>query len=134
LHVKGSSILESATRLRVTVQYTSKNVESFETAFSSGRETEVGDKISKRLYVGGLPYSTTEEQLEKLFSADGTVESAKIITDRFTGRSRGFAFVDMGSKTEAQRAIKTLNGTEFEGRTLVVNEARPQERPYRYRW
>src|SRR3990170_3832094 len=84
--------------------------------------------MGNKLYVGGLPYSVTEGQLEEIFSKHGTVQSARVISDKFTGRSRGFGFVEMGSDAEAQKAIEALNGTELEGRTLVVNEARPQER------
>jgi RNA recognition motif-containing protein len=75
-----------------------------------------------------LPFSTTEGQLEEMFSAHGTVESARVITDKFTGQSRGFGFVEMSSGGEAQKAIEGLNGTQLEGRTLTVNEARPQEK------
>ncbi|UCF35580.1 MAG: RNA-binding protein [Acidobacteriota bacterium] len=78
----------------------------------------------KKLYVGGLPYSTSDRQLEELFAEHGTVESARIITDRMTGRSRGFGFVEMSSESEAEAAIEGLNGTQFGGRTLTVNEAR----------
>ena len=80
-----------------------------------------------KLYVGGLPYSATEGQLQEIFSAHGTVESVKVITDRMTGRSRGFGFVEMNSQSEAQAAIDALNGTQLEGRTLNVNEAKPQQ-------
>ena len=83
--------------------------------------------MSNKLYVGGLPYSTTDERLEQLFSEQGEVESAKVITDRDTGRSRGFGFVEMESAGDAQKAISALNGTELDGRTLTVNEARPRE-------
>jgi RNA recognition motif-containing protein len=79
---------------------------------------------SKKLYVGGLPYSISDTQLEELFSAHGTVESARVITDRMTGRSRGFGFVEMSSQNEAEAAIAELNGSLLEGRTLTVNEAR----------
>ena len=82
---------------------------------------------NNKLYVGGLPYSVTETQLEEVFSAHGTVESARVITDRMTGRSRGFGFVEMSTSEEAEEAIQKLNGTELEGRTLTVNEARPQQ-------
>ncbi len=82
---------------------------------------------SNKLYVGGLPYSITEDSLEELFAAHGTVESAKVITDRMTGRSRGFGFVEMSSQEEAQQAIDKLNGSDLEGRSLTVNEAKPQE-------
>jgi len=81
--------------------------------------------MSNKLYVGGLPYSATEGQLQEIFSAHGTVESARVITDKFTGQSRGFGFVEMGSGGEAQKAIQALNGTQLDGRTLVVNEAKP---------
>jgi len=83
--------------------------------------------MGRKLYVGGLPYSVTEGQLQEIFAAHGTVESAKVIMDKFTGRPRGFGFVEMSSGGEAQRAIQALNGTELGGRTLTVNEARPTE-------
>jgi len=83
-----------------------------------------------KLYVGGLPYSTTDESLKELFSAAGAVASTSIITDKMSGRSRGFGFVEMSSDAEAQAAIEMFNGKEYEGRTLTVNEARPQgDRP-----
>ena len=78
--------------------------------------------MGTKLYVGSLPYSTTEQQLTELFSQHGTVQSAKVMTDRFTGQSRGFAFVEMATSDEAQKAIAALHGTELGGRTLVVNE------------
>src|SRR4030095_9475131 len=78
-----------------------------------------------KLYVGGLPYSVTEGRLQELFSAHGTVESANVISDKFTGQSRGFGFVERSSGSEAQSAIWALNGTQFDGRTLTVNEAKP---------
>ena len=84
--------------------------------------------MSQKLYVGGLPYSVTDGQLEELFAEHGTVESAKVIADKFTAQSRGFGFVEMGTGEEGQKAIDALNGKEFQGRTLTVNEARPQER------
>ena len=83
--------------------------------------------MGSKIYVGGLPYSTTEQQLSDLFAAHGSVASSRIITDKFTGQSRGFGFVEMSSDSEAQAAITALNGTELGGRTLTVNEARPQE-------
>lgn len=87
--------------------------------------------MGTKLYVGSLPYSTTEQQLSELFAQHGTVQSAKVITDRYTGQSRGFGFVEMATGEEAQKAIQALNGSSLGGRTLVVNEARPQEkRPY----
>jgi RNA recognition motif-containing protein len=81
---------------------------------------------SKKLYVGGLPYSTSDTQLEELFSAHGTVESARVIIDRMTGRSKGFGFVEMSTESEAETAKESLNGTEFGGRYLTVDEARPR--------
>ena len=84
--------------------------------------------MSNKLYVGGLPYSITEGRLQEVFEAHGTVESARVISDKFTGQSRGFGFVEMSSGGEAQKAIDALNGTQLDGRTLVVNEAKPQER------
>jgi RNA recognition motif-containing protein len=83
--------------------------------------------MGAKIYVGGLPYSTTEQQLSDLFAVHGSVASSRIITDKFTGQSRGFGFVEMSSDSEAQAAITALNGTELGGRTLTVNEARPQE-------
>ena len=82
--------------------------------------------MNNKLYVGGLPYSVTDGQLQEIFSAHGTVESAQVITDKFTGQSRGFGFVEMSSGSEAQAAISGLNGTDLNGRSLVVNEAKPQ--------
>jgi RNA recognition motif-containing protein len=81
---------------------------------------------SKKLYVGGLPYAISDGQLEEIFSAHGTVESARVITDRMTGRSKGFGFVEMSTQEEAEAAMETLNGTDLEGRTITVNEARPR--------
>ena len=78
-----------------------------------------------RLYVGNLPFSATEESLKALFQQAGQVESARIITDRDTGRSKGFAFVEMSTQQEATNAISKFNGSDFEGRSLTVNEARP---------
>ncbi|MGZ8522409.1 MAG: RNA recognition motif domain-containing protein, partial [Candidatus Binatia bacterium] len=81
--------------------------------------------MGSKLYVGGLPYSVTEGRLSELFAAHGTVDSANVISDKFTGQSRGFGFVEMSSSNEAQAAIQALNGTQFEGRSLTVNEAKP---------
>jgi cold-inducible RNA-binding protein len=81
--------------------------------------------MTKKLYVGNLPFQTTEEDLSDIFSQAGNVESVRIITDRDTGRSRGFGFVEMGDE-DADKAIEQLNGTEMGGRPLTVNEARPQ--------
>jgi len=79
-----------------------------------------------RIYVGNVPFSTTEQALEEAFGAHGQVDEVAIISDRDTGRSRGFAFVNMPNDDEARAAIEALNGTEFEGRTLTINEARPR--------
>lgn len=79
------------------------------------------------IYVGNLPFSTTNEELEQLFSQFGQVSKAQVIMDRETGRSRGFAFVEMADAGEAKAAIDALNGQDFKGRNLVVNEARPRE-------
>ncbi len=84
--------------------------------------------MGKKLYVGNLPYSATDEELSTRFSECGTVESSKVIIDRDTGRSKGFGFVEMSSDSEAQAAIDKLDGTDFDGRPMRVNEARPQER------
>lgn len=83
--------------------------------------------MAKKLYVGGLSYDTTEQTLKEAFAQAGTVESAVIIIDRMSGRSKGFGFVEMGTEEEASAAIETLNGKELDGRTITVNEARPQE-------
>ena len=83
--------------------------------------------MGSKLYVGGLPYSATEQQLSDLFAAHGTVASARIISDKFTGQSRGFGFVEMSSDSEAKAAITALNGSDMGGRTLTVNEAKPME-------
>ena len=83
--------------------------------------------MGKKLYVGNLSYEVDSSALESLFTAHGTVESAQIITDRDTGRSKGFGFVEMSSDAEAQAAISALNGTEQGGRALTVNEAKPKE-------
>lgn len=83
--------------------------------------------MGNKVYVGSLPYSMTEQQLSSLFAEHGTVQSAKIITDKYTGQSKGFGFVEMGSDEEAQKAITALNGQQVEGRRVIVSEARPQE-------
>lgn len=83
--------------------------------------------MAKRLYVGGLSYNTTEEGLKDAFSSAGAVESASIVMDKLSGRSRGFGFVEMGSEEEAQKAIEMFHGKELDGRNLTVNEARPME-------
>ena len=83
--------------------------------------------MSMKLYVGNLSFSTTEDDLQQLFSQVGSVESASMVTDRDTGRSRGFAFVEMASKAEGEAAIAKFNGSELDGRSLTVNEAKPRE-------
>jgi RNA recognition motif-containing protein len=82
--------------------------------------------MGKKLYVGNLTYEVTDSALEQMFAAHGTVQSAQVIMDRDTGRSKGFGFVEMGSDQAAQAAITALNGKEVEGRSLTVNEARPR--------
>lgn len=83
--------------------------------------------MAKRLYVGNLSYSTTGDDLNKTFSQAGTVASATVITDKMTGRSKGFGFVEMSNDQEADAAIEMWNGKELDGRALTVNEARPME-------
>lgn len=91
------------------------------------RKNFARNKMEKKLYIGGLPYSTTEDELKDAFAAAGSVASATIITDKMSGRSRGFGFVEMATPEEAQKAIEMFDGKDFEGRTLTVNEARPLE-------
>jgi RNA recognition motif-containing protein len=83
--------------------------------------------MAKKLYVGGLSYNTTEATLKDTFAAVGTVETATIIMDKMTNRSKGFGFVEMATEEDAKKAIETLNGKELDGRTLTVNEAKPME-------
>jgi RNA recognition motif-containing protein len=82
--------------------------------------------VATKLFVGNLPFTTTAPDLEKLFSQAGAVESAHVITDKFTGKSRGFGFVEMAERREAQAAIERFSGYELYGRALTVNEAKPQ--------
>ncbi len=89
--------------------------------------------MGKKLYVGNLPFSATEQDLSDKFAAFGTVESVNLITDRHTGRSRGFGFIEMASEAEAQAAIDSLNGTDYESRPMTVNEAKPQQKRSRRR-
>ena len=79
------------------------------------------------IYVGNLPYGMTDETLQEAFSAHGAVDQAKVVVDRVTGRSRGFGFVEMADADQGRAAIKAMNGTDMDGRTLVVNEARPKK-------
>ncbi len=83
--------------------------------------------MAKKLYVGGLPYSVNDEALKDIFAQAGTVESATVIMDKMTGRSKGFGFVEMATDEEAQKAIEMFNNQEIEGRRVMVNEARPLE-------
>ncbi len=86
----------------------------------------------KKLYIGGLPYSILDEDLKEAFSQAGTVESAVVIMDKMSGRSKGFGFVEFATEAEADRAIEMFDGTDFSGRTIKVNKARPmEERPKR---
>jgi len=82
--------------------------------------------MSKRLFVGNLPFTVTQSQLETMFAEHGKVESCTVITDKFSGRSKGFAFIDM-DPAEADKAMQALNGAEMDGRKIIVNEARPME-------
>ena len=83
--------------------------------------------MAMKLYVGNLSFQTSSEDLQQLFSQAGTVESASVVEDRDTGRSRGFGFVEMASKEDGEKAIEQFNGTDLAGRNLTVNEARPRE-------
>ena len=83
--------------------------------------------MAKRIYVGGLPYSATEQDLENLFASYGTVTSAAVITDKYTGQAKGFGFVEMETDEQADAAIQALNGSQMGGRELTVNEAKPRE-------
>jgi RNA recognition motif-containing protein len=85
--------------------------------------------MGRKLYVGNLPYSASQQILQEKFSQCGTVDSVNVITDRDTGQSKGFAFVEMSSDSEAQKAIQELNGTSLEGREIKVNEAKPKATP-----
>ena len=82
--------------------------------------------MAVRLYVGNLAYAVTDERLQQHFAQHGSVVSARVITDKFSGRSKGFGFVEMASDAEAAKALNALNGTDFEGRNIVVSAARPQ--------
>lgn len=84
--------------------------------------------MQKKLFVGGLPYSSQQDEIRDLFAQCGEVVSATIVRDRFTNQSRGFGFVEMGTEEQAADAIKKLNGTQLGGRTIIVNESRPKER------
>jgi RNA recognition motif-containing protein len=86
--------------------------------------------MSNKLYVGSLSYDTTQESLEKLFSEAGKVESAAVITDKFSGRSKGFGFVEMSSDDEAKKAVEMFNGKELDGRTIIVDEAKPMKKSF----
>ena len=83
--------------------------------------------MATKLYVGSLSYNTTDDQLKQHFSQAGNVVSAAVITDKMSGRSKGFGFVEMGSEEEAQKAVEMFNGQELDGRAIVVNEARPMQ-------
>ena len=83
---------------------------------------------NKKLYVGSLPYSITEDELRELFSSYGPIDSVRIITDKFTGQSKGFGFVEMTNAEDAKKAIDGINGKQIGGRTLIVNDARPEQK------
>lgn len=89
--------------------------------------------MGKKIYVGNLPFSTTSESLTEVFGRFGDVDSSKIIMDRETGRSKGFGFVEMSDATAADSAISQLHGSDFNGRSLTVNEARPMEKKEGFR-
>ena len=100
--------------------------------FALQAEKDKNKEMAKKLYVGGLSYSTTEDTLKDAFAQAGAVETATIILDKMSGRSKGFGFVEMSTEEEAAKAIEMFNGKELDGRTLTVNEARPMtERPPR---
>src|SRR5512146_1669607 len=105
--------------------HTKRSRESFERPLSRPYRLE-GGPVGRNLYIGNLPFSATEESLRTAFSRFGTVESVTIITDRDTGRSKGFGFVELGTQEEASEAISKMNNSEMEGRTLKVSEALPQ--------
>jgi RNA recognition motif-containing protein len=84
--------------------------------------------MEKKLFVGGIPYSVQQEEIRELFARYGEVTSATVVRDRFTNQSRGFGFVEMATEEQAAEAIKNLNGTQLGGRTIVVNESKPQEK------
>ncbi len=107
-------------RFGLTARYT-------ETVSGRSATGKKGICMAVKLYVGNLPYTTTEEDLRQLFAEHGEVESVAVITDRETGRSKGFGFAEMSDDEAAKKAIEALNGKEFGGRNLVVNEARPRE-------
>lgn len=83
--------------------------------------------MNKRLFVGGIPFSSTADELQKMFSAAGTVVSCTIVTDKFSGRSKGFGFIEMATEEEAKKAVEMFNQQSMAGRTITVNEARPME-------
>lgn len=83
---------------------------------------------NKKLYVGSLPYTTSEDELKTIFSEYGDVETVRIITDKFTGQSKGFGFVEMVNPDDARKAVEALNGSQLGGRTLIVNDARPEQK------
>ncbi|PIR02811.1 MAG: RNA-binding protein [Candidatus Nealsonbacteria bacterium CG_4_9_14_3_um_filter_35_11] len=86
--------------------------------------------MEKKLYIGSLSYSTTEDSLRDLFSQAGTVDSVAVIIDKISGRSKGFGFVEMSTEEEAEKAIEMFNGKELDGRKIVVNEARPMRKSF----
>ena len=95
-----------------------------------GRTNKIKLIMGKRLYVGSLSYSTTDDGLKDMFSKAGTVVSASVITDKFSGRSKGFGFVEMSSEDEAKKAIEMFNGKDLDGRKIIVDEARPMRKTF----
>jgi cold-inducible RNA-binding protein len=104
-----------------------RSLESLQRRTSRGRRAEIQTVMGNRLYVGNLPFTTTELELQDMFAQAGPVTEVLLMQDKFTGKSRGFAFVTMASETDAQNAVTQLDGKQIEGRPLRVNEARPRE-------
>jgi RNA recognition motif-containing protein len=100
----------------------------FHSIFGKGAKFSKEEKMNLKLYVGNLPFGVSEDDLRKLFSEAGEIQSVKLVTDSYSGQSRGFGFVEMASQEGAEKAISLLNGKSFMNRTLTVNEARPQKK------
>lgn len=117
-----------AQRRSLAARNSSSSALSFSLPTSLDNHSLMEVVVNQKIYVGNLPYSTTDQELQDLLAAHGTVQSANVVTDPYTGRSRGFGFIEMGSAEDAQQAITALHDSDFQGRNLVVNEARPKER------
>lgn len=107
-----------------------RNCKNFISASNNLNFDRINKVMSTKLYVGSLSYETTEDALKNLFSEAGTVSSASVIIDKISGRSKGFGFVEMSTEEEAKKAIEMFNGKDFEGRTIVVDEARPMKKSF----